>query len=67
MKDFFSKIEDAHPLELAIYRVGNDLSPPPLPQPQLQTSQQIYTYSIKISSMWDSGAEFHEPELIFNL
>ena len=38
----------------------------PTPQPQLQTSQEIYTNGIKISSMSDSGAKFHEPELIFN-
>ena len=39
------------------YRVRKDLSPPsPLPQPQLQTSQEIYTYSTEISSMSDSCA-----------
>ena len=40
----------------------NPLAPPP-PQPQRQTSQEIYTYSIKISSMSDSCAKFHEPDL----
>ena len=39
------------------------LDPPP-PQPQLQTSQEIYAYSIKISSMSDSGAKFHEPSFL---
>ena len=43
---------------------GTTLGPPP--QPQLQPSQEIYTQSIKISSMSDSGAQFHEPESIFN-
>ena len=38
----------------------------PRPQPQLQTSQEIYTNGIKISSMSDSGAKFHKPELIFD-
>ena len=47
------------------YRVGKDLSPPPQ-QPQLQPPQKIYTYSIKISSLSDPGAKFHEPEFIFN-
>ena len=37
-----------------------------LPQPQLQTSQEIYAYSIKILLMLDSVAKFQEPELIFN-
>ena len=46
-----------------LYRVGNDLTPPP--QPQLQTSQENYTYSFKISSILDSCAGYHEPELIF--
>ena len=40
------------------------LDPPP--QPQLQLSEKIYTYSIKILSMSDSGAKFQESELIFN-
>ena len=40
------------------------LGPPP--KPQIQTSQEIHIYSIKISSMSDSRAKFHEPELIFN-
>ena len=35
---------------------------PPLPQPQLQTSQEIFTFSIKISLMSDSCAEFRQPE-----
>ena len=51
-------------LNLNIYRVWNDLRPPP--QPQLQTSRKINKYSIKISSMSDSCAKFHESELIFN-
>ena len=34
----------------------------PRPQPKLQTSQKINPYSLKISSMSDSGATFHEPE-----
>ena len=38
---------------------------PPLPQPQLQTSQKIYAFSLKISSMSDFFAKVHEPELIF--
>ena len=40
------------------------LGPPP--QPELQKSQEIYTYSVKISLIADSCAKFHEPGLIFN-
>ena len=36
----------------------------PCPQPQLQTFQEIYTHSIKISSsMSDSSAKFHEKKI----
>ena len=47
------------------YNTGCETTLAPPPQPQLQTSQEIYTYSINITSMSDSGAKFHEPELIF--
>ena len=56
--------ENADYVRSYMYRVWNDLTP--LPQPQLELSQQIYIYSIKISPISDSSVKFHEPELIFN-
>ena len=50
---------------LIIVQGGKRPQTPP-PQRQLQASQEIYTCSIKISSMSDSGAKFHEPGLKFN-
>ena len=56
-----------HSIYYITHRAGNDLSQLPFPRPQLQTSQEIYPHSFKLSSVWDSGGgKFHEPELIFN-
>ena len=59
-KDFYQQTK------INIHYTGWETTLYPPPQPQLQTSQGIYTYSIKISSMSDSCAKFHEHELIFN-
>ena len=69
LSGFFS-LKSQTPKELianAVYKyTGWETTLDPPPQPQLQTSQEIYTYSIKILSMSDSGAKFHEDEVVFH-